>query len=40
MAAVSALVQERCAALKGEAFQMGRQQAVNDTRLVYAGAST
>ncbi|WIA08286.1 hypothetical protein OEZ85_007729 [Tetradesmus obliquus] len=25
--------QERCAALKGEAFQMGRQQAVNDTRL-------
>jgi hypothetical protein len=27
-------LQERCAALKGEAFQMGRQQAVNDTRQV------
>ncbi|KAF6263134.1 hypothetical protein COO60DRAFT_1624708 [Scenedesmus sp. NREL 46B-D3] len=26
--------QERCTALKGEAFQMGRQQAVNDTRQV------
>lgn len=33
--AMFALVQERCAALKGEAFQMGRQQAVNDTRQVH-----